>query len=71
MIHHEIWDIVTLKLRREGCQLVRLSGSPERIIKCKGLGNSKCEDFPKPKCERKMQRTACARRLGAEGEVGN
>lgn len=59
------------KLRREGCQLVRLSGGPGGIIKHKSLGNSKCEDFAKPRWGRKMQRTACARRLGAEGELEN
>ena len=57
------------KFRREGCWLDR--GGPRRMIRYKGFGNSKCEEFPKHRWWRKRQRAACARKLGAEGVLGN
>ena len=41
------------------------------MVKYKGISNSMCEEFPKHRWCRKMQRAACGRKLGAEGVLGN
>ena len=47
------------KLGREGCRLVKLSGGPGRTIKCKVLGNLKCEEFPKYRMGRNCEKSLC------------
>lgn len=65
-LNYGIWDMVVLEARKRGVSVSQTQWWSLKNIKYQVLGNSKCEDFPKPRWGRKLQRTTCARRSGAE-----